>query len=127
MIRLMGEKDEIKVVNDQVGSPTYAADLAELIMKIITDSHTSTSNWKAGIYNFSNEGIISWYDFAQAIKEIIACPCDVKPVTTADYPTPAKRPAYSVLDKTKIQQAFAMQLKNWKESLAVCLRKTQLD
>ena len=118
MIRLMNEKDEIKVIDDQVGSPTYAADLAEVILKIIPD-------WKAGIYNFSNEGIITWYEFAVAIKEIINCPCDVKPITTAEYPTPAKRPAYSVLDKTKIQETFDVKLKNWKESLAICIEKIQ--
>ena len=116
MMRLMNEKDEIKVVDDQVGSPTYAADLAEIILKIIPD-------WKPGIYNFSNEGIISWYDFAVAIKEIINCPCDVKPITTPDYPTPAKRPAYSVLDKTKIQETFGVKLKNWKERLVICIDK----
>jgi dTDP-4-dehydrorhamnose reductase len=116
MIRLMNEKDEIKVVNDQIGSPTYAADLAEVILVII-------ANWHPGIYNFSNEGIISWFEFAEAIKEIIKCPCDVKPITTADYPTPAKRPAYSVLDKTKIQETFGVQLKDWKESLEDCIWK----
>lgn len=116
MMRLMNEKDEIKVVNDQVGSPTYAADLAEAMLGIIP-------KWKPGIYNFSNEGIISWYDFAVAIKQIIKCPCDVKPIKTAEYPTPAKRPAYSVLDKTKIQQTFGLQLKDWKESLGTCIEK----
>ena len=116
MMRLMNEKDEIKVVSDQVGSPTYAADLAEVILKIIPD-------WKAGIYNFSNEGIISWYDFAVAIKELTNSPCDVKPILTSEYPTPAKRPAYSVLDKTKIQTTFGIKLKDWKESLRICLEK----
>lgn len=116
MMRLMNEKDEIKVVSDQVGSPTYAADLAEVILKIIPD-------WKAGICNFSNEGIISWYDFAVAIKEIINCPCDIKPILTSEYPTPAKRPAYSVLDKTKIQETFGIKLKDWKESLRSCIER----
>lgn len=123
MIRLMNEKDEIKVVNDQIGSPTYAADLGEVILKIIYDLDLQPAEWKPGIYNFSNEGIISWFEFAQAIKELINCPCDVKPITTADYPTPAKRPAYSVLDKTKIQETFGVQLKDWKESLAICIEK----
>lgn len=123
MIRLMYEKDEIKVVNDQVGSPTYAADLAEVILKIIGKGQSAIGNWKPGIYNFSNEGIISWYEFAVAIKEIINSPCDVKPITTADYPTPAKRPAYSVLDKTKIQETFGIDLKDWKESLINCIEK----
>jgi dTDP-4-dehydrorhamnose reductase len=116
MVRLMNEKDEIKVVSDQVGSPTYAADLAEVILKIIPD-------WKTGVFNFSNEGIISWYDFAAAIKEIINCPCYIKPILTSEYPTPAKRPAYSVLDKTKIQETFGIKLKDWKESLRICIEK----
>ena len=118
MMRLMNEKDEVRVVNDQVGSPTYAADLAEVILKIIPD-------WKPGIYNFSNEGIITWYEFAVAIKEIINCPCDVLPITTSGYPTPAKRPAYSVLDKTKIQETFGVRLKDWRESLKNCIAKIQ--
>ena len=123
MIRLMNEKDEIKVVNDQIGSPTYAADLAEVILKIIDNGQLAMGKWVPGVYNFSNEGIISWFEFAEAIKEIIKCPCDVKPITTADYPTPAKRPAYSVLDKTKIQETFEVQLKDWKESLEACIEK----
>jgi len=118
MMRLMNEKDEVRVVNDQVGSPTYAADLAEVILKIIPD-------WKPGIYNFSNEGIITWYEFAVAIKEIINCACDVLPITTSGYPTPAKRPAYSVLDKTKIQETFGVRLKDWRESLKNCIAKIQ--
>jgi dTDP-4-dehydrorhamnose reductase len=116
MMRLMNEKDEIKVINDQVGSPTYAADLAEVILKI-------AGNWKPGVYNFSNEGIITWYEFAVAIKDMINCPCSIKPITTSEYPTPAKRPFYSVLDKTKIQVTFGVQLKDWKNSLAICIEK----
>lgn len=123
MIRLMNEKDEIRVVSDQIGSPTYAADLAEVIMKIIGNRQLATGKWEPGIYNYSNEGIISWFEFAQAIKEIINCPCEVKPIKTAEYPTPAERPAYSVLDKTKIQQTFGIQLKDWKESLNICIEK----
>lgn len=121
MIRLMNEKDEIRVVNDQIGSPTYAADLAETILKIIAIAQWTTNKWVPGIYNYSNEGIISWFQFAQAIKEIIRCPCEVNPIPTSAYPTPAKRPAYSVLDKTKIQETFHIELKDWKESLAICI------
>ena len=116
MMRLMKEKNEVKVINDQLGSPTYAADLAETILKVIPD-------WRPGIYNYSNEGIISWFDFALAIKEIISSPCGVSPISTAEYPTPAKRPAYSVLDKTKIQETFNVQLKDWKTTLAICIEK----
>jgi dTDP-4-dehydrorhamnose reductase len=125
MMRLMNEKNVIKVVNDQIGSPTYAADLAEIILKIIVNCQLSIANWKPGIYNFSNEGIISWYDFALAIKEITNSPCDIKAISTSEYPTPAKRPAYSVLDKTKIQEAFGIQLRDWKKSLSVCFAKMQ--
>ena len=116
MLKLLSEKDEISVVNDQVGSPTYAADLAEAIMKII-----SAPLWQAGIYNYSNEGIISWYDFAVAIKELIGSTCRINPIPTSQYPTAAKRPAYSVLDKSKIKQAFKIELKDWKQSLASCI------
>ena len=123
MMRLMGEKDEVKVVNDQIGSPTYAADIAETILTIIVKSSSIESKWQPGIYNFTNEGIISWYELAEAIKEIIKCPCDVKPIATSAYPTAAKRPAYSVLDKTKIQETFGVQLKDWKKSLAICIEK----
>jgi dTDP-4-dehydrorhamnose reductase len=126
MIRVMSEKDEITVVNDQIGSPTYAADLAETILRIIESFHTHHSPLTVhGIFNFSNEGIISWYEFAKAIKEIINCPCEIKPITTSQYPTPAKRPSYSVLDKTKIQKTFGVELKDWKESLAICIEKIQ--
>jgi len=118
MLKLMSERDEINVVSDQTGSPTYAADLAEAILQIIT-SH----NWQPGIYHYSNEGIISWFDFALAIKELTGSNCNVNPIPTSQYPTPAKRPAYSVLNKSKIQETFSIQLKDWKESLAICLAK----
>jgi dTDP-4-dehydrorhamnose reductase len=125
MMKLMNEKDEVKVIKDQLGSPTNAADLAETIFNIIGLCHMQIYNWNPGIYNFSNEGIISWYDFANAIKEINNSPCDVKPISTKEYPTPAKRPAYSVLDKTKIQQTFGIKLKNWKDSLRTCISNMQ--
>ena len=125
MIRLMSEKEEVKVIKDQLGSPTNAADLAETIFNIIGLCHLQIYDWTPGIYNFSNEGIISWYDFAKGIKEITNSPCNVKPISTKEYPTPAKRPAYSVLDKTKIQQTFGIKLKNWKESLRTCISNMQ--
>ncbi len=118
MLKLRAEKEEISVVNDQIGSPTYAADLAGAILQIIT-----SYNWQPGIYHYSNEGAISWFDFALAIKELTGSNCNVNPIPTSQYPTPAKRPAYSVLEKTKIQKAFGIELKDWKESLAVCLGK----
>jgi dTDP-4-dehydrorhamnose reductase len=125
MIRLMSEKDKIKVVKDQLGSPTNAADLAETIFNMIGFCHLQIYNWDPGIYNFSNEGIISWYDFAKAIKEITNSPCDIKPISTAEYPTPAKRPAYSGLDKTKIQKTFSIKLKKWEDSLRTCISNLQ--
>ena len=118
MLRLMADKDQINVVSDQAGTPTYAADLAEAILYII-----SSQQWKAGIYHFSNEGNITWYDFAVAIKELSGSSCKVIPISTAEYPTPAKRPVYSVLDKTKIQQTFGISVKDWKTSLAICIER----
>lgn len=123
MLRLMQEKTEINVVNDQFGSPTYAADLASAIMHIITSSHRSNHNWKKGIYHYANDGIISWYDFAVAIKELTGSKCVVHPISTSQYPTPAKRPHYSVFNKEKIIQTFAIDIPAWKESLVHCLHK----
>lgn len=117
MMRLMKGKESISVVSDQIGSPTYAADLADAIMQII-----SSGKRIAGIYNYSNEGVISWYEFAVEIKNLIHSNCIVNPITTEQYPTPAKRPAFSVLDKTKIQKTFGIELKDWKESLATCIK-----
>lgn len=116
MSRLMIERDTLSVVNDQIGSPTYAADLAQAIMTIITHS-----NWTGGIYNFSNEGEISWYEFALAIKEIGGYTCEVSGIPSSSYPTPAKRPAYSLLDKSKIKKEFQVTVPNYKESLKVMM------
>lgn len=116
MSRLMQERDTLNVVNDQIGSPTYAADLAQVIMTII-----SSSNWEAGIYNFSNEGEISWYDFALAIQEIGGFECEVIGIPASKYPTPAKRPAYSLLDKSKIKTTFGVVAANYKVSLKKCM------
>lgn len=117
MLRLMSEKETIGVVNDQFGSPTYAADLAEAILIIIS----SGKDPSLGIYNYCNQGIISWYDFAMEIKNLVNSKCIVNPIDTASYPTPAKRPHYSVLDTTKIQQTFALVIPAWKDSLKKCV------
>lgn len=117
MLRLMKERESINVVSDQQGCPTYAADLAAAIMEII-----SGENVTPGIYNFSNHGIINWYQFAVAIKELIESNCIVNPIPTSQYPTPAKRPAYSVMDTTKIRQTFNVVIPEWKESLKNCLQ-----
>jgi dTDP-4-dehydrorhamnose reductase len=116
IMKLMKENNELNVVNDQVGSPTYAADLAEVILKIIP-------NWQPGIYHFSNDGVISWYDFAKAIIELTGSTTVLKPISTDNYPAPTKRPAYSVLDKNKIQKIFGVQIKDWKKSLESCIKK----
>ena len=126
MIQLMNEKDQIKVVKDQLGSPTNAADLAETIFNIIGFCHLQIYDWNPGIYNFSNEGVISWYDFAKEIKDITNSPCNIKPISTKEFPTPAKRPAYSVLDKTKIQKTFGVKLKKWEDSLRTCISNIQI-
>ncbi len=117
MLRLMKERTDINVVSDQVGSPTYAADLAEAILDIISQEKKT----RTGIYHYSNEGVISWFDFASAIREYAGLSCQVHPIPTSAYPTPAKRPAYSVMDKQKIVQDFQVSLKDWKERLQACM------
>lgn len=118
MLRLMKEKDSINVVSDQFGCPTYAADLALVIMQII---QSDKSKENPGIYHYTNAGTTSWYEFAVAIKNLSGSSCAVNPITTAQYPTPAKRPGYSVLDTTKIKETFAVSIPNWEESLEKCL------
>ncbi|WP_346238478.1 dTDP-4-dehydrorhamnose reductase [Niabella insulamsoli] len=118
IMRLMKERPQISVVSDQYGTPTYAADLAQAILAII-----ASGNWKPGIYHYSNKGKINWYEFALAIKEIIKSDCEVKAIPTLQYPTPAKRPAWSVLDKTKIQEAFGLEIPEWKDSLKACIHR----
>jgi dTDP-4-dehydrorhamnose reductase len=116
MSRLMQERDSLNVVNDQIGSPTYAADLAQAILTIITHPH-----WQAGIYHFSNEGEISWYEFALAIQEVGGFDCLVNGILSSDYPTPAKRPHYSLLDKSKIKNTFGVVVPGYRESLKTCM------
>ena len=118
MMRLGKEKDELGVIFDQIGTPTYARDLAVAIMAIIKKGIVP------GVYHFSNEGVISWYDFAKAIhRQAGISTCHVHPLHTEDYPTPANRPHYSVLDKTKIKQTFGLEVPYWEESLAECIAK----
>jgi dTDP-4-dehydrorhamnose reductase len=121
MLRLASERDTISVVNDQIGTPTNAVELAECLVKIICHTELvevrqpTTDNF--GIYNFSNEGQCSWYDFAKEIFIINNIKIDLKPIPTSSFPTPAKRPKYSVLDKTKIKSTFGLDIKNWELSL----------
>lgn len=124
MLRLMKEKPDLKIVNDQIGCPTYAADLAKAIINIVKDAQQG--NEHAGIYHYSNTGIISWFDFAVAIKKIADHTTALYPITTAEFPTPAKRPTYSVMDTTKIAQDFGISLSDWEESLKAFFHKVYL-
>ena len=112
MLRLMTERDSLGVVNDQVGSPTYAADLAQVILTIL-----DSSKWEPGIYHYSNAGEISWFDFASDIKEIAHKTCDIKGIPASSYPTPAERPAFSLLDKSKIKAVYGIEPIDYKLSL----------
>lgn len=131
MIRLMKERPAINVVNDQVGSPTYAADLAAVILQIVqstTDASGSIANsetrpFTPGVFHYSNDGSVSWYDFAVAIRDAIGSSCTVNPIQTAQYPTPAKRPRYSLLDKTRIRETYHVTVPEWRPSLFACLRQ----
>ncbi len=118
MLRLYKEKESINVVNDQYGCPTYAADIADVIMKIIDHSKTG---WVPGIVNYCNDGITNWYKFAVAIKEITKSSCIVNPIPSSAYKTPATRPQFSVLDTAKIRQVFGIVIPHWKHSLQKCL------
>ena len=120
MLRLASEKDSLSVVSDQIGTPTNAVDLAEVLVQIITCCGSVPLlgvGGLSGIYNFSNEGQCSWYDFAKKIFEINKIKIDLHPIPTSSYPTPAKRPAYSVLDKNKIKNVFGVQIRDWRESI----------
>ena len=118
MIRLGNEKPELGVIFDQIGTPTYARDLARVIMTAIEQGI------RPGIYHFSNEGVTSWYDFTKAIHRLAGITtCRVCPLHTAEYPTPAARPHYSVLDKTKIKQTYGIDIPYWEESLAECIEQ----
>lgn len=115
ILRLASERTEINVVSDQVGSPTYAGDLAAAIVAIMDNEERIEHE---GIYHYSNEGVCSWYDFAAEIVRLSGKECRVKPVTTAEYPTKTQRPAYSVLDKSKIKKTFGIEIPAWKDALA---------
>ncbi len=124
MLRLGSEREILSVVNDQIGTPTNAVDLVEVLIKVIYHTERSRSahnsqpiNHLFGIYNFSNEGQCSWYDFAKKIFEVNKISIDLQPIPTSSYPTPAKRPAYSVLDKTKIKQTFGLDINSWENRL----------
>jgi len=118
MIRLGKQKDQLGVIFDQVGTPTYATDLAKTILDILP----KIENKKVEIYNYSNEGTISWYDFAKEIMKMAKINCKINPIETFQYPTPASRPHYSILNKAKIKKDFDITIPYWKDSLDKCLK-----
>ncbi|MFK5938623.1 MAG: dTDP-4-dehydrorhamnose reductase [Sulfurimonas sp.] len=118
MLRLGKEKDSLGVISDQVGTPTYARDLAQAILEILP----KISNEKVEIYNYSNEGVLSWYDFAKEIMHMAKLKCEINPIETSQYPTLATRPHYSLLNKAKIKSEFGIAIPYWKDSLDNCLQ-----
>lgn len=122
MLRLGKERDSLNVVFDQIGSPTYAHDLAKAILQILEQNKNGLQNFPSGVYNYSNEGVCSWYDFAYEIMRITKTDCKIFPIETKDYPTPAKRPSFSVLNKQKIKKTFNIEIPHWTESLKNCIK-----
>jgi len=124
MMRLMKERDQLNIVADQKGRPTYAKDLAIATMNMI-DSINAGKAIK-GVYHFANQGETTWFDFAAKIKAIAGLDCDLQPIETKDFPTPAKRPAYSVLDTAKIEEALSLSIPHWEDALASCMKEINL-
>lgn len=118
MLRLANNNKKINVINDQIGTPTYAKDLAKIILEII-----KIDNNNFGVYNYSNEGVASWYDFAKAIFDISNLKIKINPIPTINYPTPAKRPNFSVLNKTKIKETFQLDIPHWRDSLILAISR----
>lgn len=121
VLRLGSEREELGFVFDQVGTPTYAGDLALVILQLL--SADDAGKWFPGIYHFSNEGVSSWYDFTVKILQLAGITCRVLPIETTEYPTPATRPHYSVLNKAKLKSTYAFTIPHWEESLRVCLKE----
>ena len=119
MRQLTAARESVKVIVDQVGTPTYAGDLAALIRRVIETNMLH----KQGIYHFSNEGVCSWYDFAQAIREFCGNACDIQPYNSDEYPDKVKRPRFTVLDKTKVKSAFGIKIPYWRDSLKTCIER----
>ena len=120
MLRLLDERDELKIVYDQIGSPTHGTDLAVAITQIIDQG---TDGFTPGIYHYSNEGVASWYDFAYEIRELTGASCDLVPIETKDYPLPAPRPPYAVMNKHKIKKEYGLEIAHWKSSLKTYMEK----
>ena len=123
MRRLGAERNELDVIYDQIGTPTNASDLAKTCLDILAFSKETNINAKGNVYHYSNEGVASWYDFAKAIMELGEIECEVRPVETKNYPTAAKRPHFSVLNKAKIKNDFEIEIPYWRASLARCISK----
>ncbi len=121
MIRLGKERGELGVIADQIGTPTYASDLAKAIMEIIKNAEDYELDQNCGLYHYSSEGVASWYDFAKAVFDIKSMDVKVRPLSTLEYPTPAKRPQYSIMDKSKIKEVFNLKIPYWRDSLKMCL------
>lgn len=121
VLRLGKERDQLGFVFDQIGTPTYAGDLAEAILTVVTTDEKGA--FVPGIYHYSNEGVCSWYDFTVKILQLAGIDCHVRPIETKDYPTKAVRPPYSVLNKSKIKETFGLDIPYWEDSLRVCLKK----
>ncbi|MCF8372229.1 MAG: dTDP-4-dehydrorhamnose reductase [Bacteroidales bacterium] len=127
MLRLGAERDELRVIFDQIGTPTYAPDLAKTILDILVQTEKDGSKLKPAIYHFSNEGVCSWYDFAKEIIDTVHLKCMVVPIETKDYPLPANRPSYSVLNKGLVKEKFGIEIPHWKESLIRCLKELKVN
>ena len=123
MRRLGKERNELNVIYDQIGTPTNASDLAKTCLDILAYSKETNINTKGNVYHYSNEGVASWYDFAIAIMNLGVVDCKVRPIETKDYPTPAKRPHFSILNKAKIKNDFEIEIPYWRDSLAICISK----
>ena len=123
MLRLGSEKENLGVIFDQVGTPTYARDLAKTCLEILCENNAENISKKGSLYHYSNEGVASWYDFAISIMELGGVNCKVNPIQTKDYPTLAKRPQYSVLNKSKIKTDFKIEIPYWRDSLKDCIEK----
>ena len=123
MLRLGNEKENLGVIFDQVGTPTYARDLAKTCLEILSGFTSANINKNGNLYHYSNEGVASWYDFAIATMELASINCQVHPIQTKDYPTKAKRPQYSVLNKSKVKADFKIEIPYWRDSLKDCIKK----
>ena len=122
MLRLGSEREKLNVIVDQIGTPTYAGDLAQVIMQIIQSDIFMSSQFESLVYHYSNEGVCSWYDFAQTIFELADIDCRVSTIETKNYPSLVKRPHYSVLSKVKIKNTYNFTIPHWKSSLQKCLK-----